>query len=387
MMRSIREAENFAADDGFRGNVLQAVRSRPCAAIGGARALFASLVILLIAGAAAANAQEKPIEIGVLALGPRYMPAWHCGQADYRVASVQSKSDTTPIYVHGLMDELRKLKYVEDRPENATTPGRRFVLHVRTGTLQQLRGHTRELAAKPVDMIVAVATAAVRVAQEETKGRNIPILMTGVSDPVKYGVVQSLARPGGVITGVSHQLVQGSAKRVEQFKEILPGLRELITIRTPGYTPSERSMDEVRDATSRLKIEVLDWTAKSRSDVQTLMEQVRHEPARGIMILPDSLIIANLDLVLETSLARRVPVFGIMEYMADWGAVAASGPSAFTAGSRVAGYVDKIVKGAKPGDLPVEPVDPEFVVNMKAAQCHGITVPLDVLSQADRVIR
>jgi putative ABC transport system substrate-binding protein len=76
-----------------------------------------------------------------------------------------------------------------------------------------------------------------------------------------------------------------------------------------------------------------------------------------------------------------------MDYMATWGAVAASGPSALQAGSRAAGYIDRIVKGAKPGDLPILPVDPEFVVNLKSAQCLGITVPLEVLSQADRVIR
>ena len=105
------------------------------------------------------------------------------------------------------------------------------------------------------------------------------------------------------------------------------------------------------------------------------------------MILPNSDIIANLDLLIETSLARRIPAFGVFDYMAAWGAVAANGPSAFDAGARLAWYIDKISKGARPGELAVEPVDPVFVINLKAAQCLGISVPLEVLSQANRVIR
>jgi len=250
-----------------------------------------------------------------------------------------------------------------------------------------LRVFAREFVAKPVDFIVAVATAAVQVAQQEAEGHRIPILMTGVTDPVRYGFVQSLARPGGFITGVSHQVVQGSAKRVELFKEMMPGLQRLITIRRPGYVPSEKSMEEIREAAARLKIELLDWTVKSRAELQALMAKVHYEPGLGIMVVPDSLIIANLDLVLETSLAQRVPAFGIMDYMAVWGAIAANGPSAYQAGARVAWYIDKIFKGANPGVLPIEPVDPQFVVNLKAAQCQGINIPLEVLSQADRVIR
>ena len=146
-------------------------------------------------------------------------------------------------------------------------------------------------------------------------------------------------------------------------------------------------MAEIREAADRLKIEVVDRTVASRQDLQDLMTNVRPEGDDGIMLVPDSDIIANLDLVIETSLAQRVATFGVFDYMAVWGAVAANGPSAYQAGTRVAWYLDKISKGAKPGDLPVEPVDPSFVVNLKAARCLGITVPLDVLSQADQVIK
>jgi putative tryptophan/tyrosine transport system substrate-binding protein len=351
-----------------------------------------SATYLIIAGLltsipAAGAGEEKRIEIGVLALGPRPVPIWHCGARDYQLSSVERPREAMPFYVLGLRDGLEKLKYVEDRPGNAGKSGRRFALDLRMGTLKEVRGYAREFVRKPVDMIVGVATLAVRVAQEETRDSSMPILMTGVSDPVGEGFVSSLARPGGSITGVSHQLVQGSGKRVELFRDMVPGLRRLITMRVPNYGPSEKSMEEIRAVADQLKIEVLDWSVTSREELQAALAGAQWEPGDGIMILPDSLIISNVDVILEASLERRVPAFGLQDFMADWGALGAYGPSAYQAGGRDAFYVDKISKGVKPGDLPVEPVDPTFVINLKAAECLGISLPLEVLHQADRVIR
>jgi putative ABC transport system substrate-binding protein len=292
-----------------------------------------------------------------------------------------------PFYVQGLLEGLEKLNYVENKPDNAGKPGRRFFLDLRMGTPQQVRSAAREFVRKPVDVIFAIATTSVRIAQEESKDHPIPILFPGISDPVGDGFVQSLARPGGLITGVSHQQVQGSAKRVEMFKEMLPGLQRLIAIHRPNYGPAEKSMAEIRAAADRLKIDVLDWTVNNREELKAKLAKVTRETADGFMILPDSLIITNLDLILETSLEQGVPTFGLQDFMADWGALGSYGPSAYQSGSRVAGYVDKISKGAKPGDLPVEPTDPTLVVNLKAATCLGVTLPLSVLQQADRVIR
>jgi ABC-type uncharacterized transport system substrate-binding protein len=347
---------------------------------------YAVAAAALLTCSAPAHAQ-KPLEIGVLALGPRNMPAWRCGPDAPRLAAAESRRETKPFYVTGLTDELEKLKYVENRQENAGKAGRRFALDLRMGTQAEVKGFAREFARKPVDVIVAVATTAVRAAQEETRDHPIPILFPGISDPIGDGFVQSLARPGGFITGVSHQQVQGSGKRVELFKEMVPGLRRLITIRRPGYGPAEKSMVEIREAADRLKIEVLDWTAGSRDELRAVLAQVRPDSADGIMILPDSFVITNLDLILEVSLEQRVPTFGLQDFMADWGALGAYGPSTYQAGGRIARYVDKIAKGAKPGDLPVEPIDPTLVVNLKAAECLGLSVPLPLLHQADRVIR
>ena len=311
-MRPVRGLENAEY-------IARTIR-RPRSHLAWSRVTITSIVaLLLLASRFAVYAADRPIRIGVLALGPRYVPVWHCGQAAYRPGSDELKQDTAPYYVRGLIEQLSKLNYVEERPENAGNPGRHFVLSFQTGTTQQLKEFTRKFVADRVDIIVAVATAAVQIAQQETQDHPTPILMTGVSDPVKYGFVQSLARPGGYITGVSHQVVQGSGKRVELFKEMLPGLKRMLTIRRPGYAPSERSLEEVRESANRLKIEIIDRATESRKDIQDVMTGIGSETVDGIMILPDSHIIANLDLVIEGSLAKRIPAFGVFDYMAGWG--------------------------------------------------------------------
>jgi putative ABC transport system substrate-binding protein len=379
-----KAAQAFDAIPGAFGAFCRRPRPRPHWRRGSVCLILAGLVL---AHSTPTAGQEKPLDIGVLALGPRPVPVWHCGPQSFQLASAERPRETMPFYVLGLRDELEKLKYVEDRPDNAGKPGRRFALDLRMGTVKEVKQYAREFVRRHVDMMVGVATVAVRAAQEESRDSGIPILMTGVSDPVGDGFVSSLARPGGNITGVSHQVVQGSGKRVEMFRDMVPGLRRLITMRQPAYRPSEKSLEEIRAVAKDLQIEVVDWNVTSREELQAALAGTRWEAGDGIMITPDSLVISNVDLILETSLAQRVPTFGLQDFMADWGALGAYGPSTYQAGGRDALYVDKISKGAKPGDLPVEPVDPTFVINLKAAACLGVSLPLEVLHQADRVIR
>ena len=348
---------------------------------------IAGALALLTLGGTPALAQEKPLRIGALFLGPRKMPVWHCGPRDPRQAAVEARADVMEPGILGLRDELERLGYVEDRPENKGKSGRRFVLDVRMGNLEAVRRFAQQFAQERVDLILATPTLPVRAAQEATRANPIPILFTAVSDPVRDGFAQSLSRPGGWITGVSTQLVQGSGKRVEVFKEMLPGLRRLLAIYQADFAVAQQSMTEMRRAASLLEISMLEKHVKSRADVQAVLADVRRDTVDGIVFPVDAVLVANADLVVERSLEQRVPAFGILDFMAEWGALGAYGPSPSQAGRRVAHYVDKIVKGAKPGDLPVEPLDPTFVVNLKAAACLGVTVPPTVLHQADRVIR
>ena len=383
-MMPSRAADAFGSDR-IRGSGSKLWSSSPCDQGIRPHTAICLAVTLLLTSLSPVEALE-PLKIGVLALGPRNLPRWNCDPIRNQQRTIERPTETMPFYVLGLLEQLKNLGYLEDRIENAGRPGRRFTVDVKMGTSKEVENLAREFVSpadpkKRMDIIVAVATAGAKAAQKETQEIPVPIVFPGISNPVGDGLVKSLAQPGGNITGVSHQQVQASAKRVELFKQMLPALQRLITIRWPNYEPSEDSIVEVRAAAERLKIDILDWTVTTREELQELLKKVRKETADGIMILPDSLVISNLDLVLETSLEQRVPTFGLQDFMADWGALAAYGPSSYKAGVQVAHYVDKIAKGVPPGDIPVEPLDPIIVINKKTAACLGISIPQEVMGQ------
>jgi putative ABC transport system substrate-binding protein len=348
---------------------------------------MAGALALLMVGGPPAAAQEKPLRIGALFLGPRKLPVWHCGPRDPRPSAPEARADAMDPSVLGFRDELEKLGYVEDRPDTREKAGRRFALDIRQGNLEAVRRFAQQFAQERVDLILAFPTLPVRAAQEATRASPIPILFTAVSDPVRDGFAQSLSRPGGSITGISTQLIQGSGKRVEVFKEMVPRLRRLLALYQADFAVAQQSLVEMRKAALQVEVALVEKHVKNRAEVQAALADVRRDTVDGIVFPVDAVLVANADLVVEKSLEQRVPAFGILDFLAEWGALGAYGPSPYQAGRRAAHYADKIFKGTRAGDLPVEPLDPTFVVNLKAAACLGVTVPPTVLHQADRVIR
>jgi putative ABC transport system substrate-binding protein len=348
---------------------------------------MAGALALLMVGGPPAAAQEKPLRIGALFLGPRKMPVWHCGPRDPRPPAPEARADAMDPSVLGFRDELEKLGYVEDRPDTRERAGRRFALDIRQGNLEAVRRFAQQFAQERVDLILAITTMPARAAQEATRASPIPVVFTAVSDPVGEGFARSLARPGGSITGISTQLIQGSGKRVEVFKEMVPRLRRLLALYQADFAVAQQSLAEMRKAALQVEVSLVEKHVKNRAEVQAALADVRRDTVDGIVFPVDAVLVANADLVVEKSLEQRVPAFGILDFLAEWGALGAYGPSPYQAGRRAAHYADKIFKGTRAGDLPVEPLDPTFVVNLKAAACLGVTVPPTVLHQADRVIR
>ncbi len=354
-------------------------KARGAQARGRSPAPVVGAIALLLIGSLSAAAQQKPLRIGVLAPGPRRPPTVRCIPLDDRQG--------TPPYVKGLRKELQELGYVEDLPGTQGKPGRRFILDIREGDAEAVKRFAREFAQDQVDLILAISTSSVRAAKEATQASPIPILFPNISDPVGDGFAISLGRPGGFITGVSHQMVQESEKRLERIKELLPGLRRVLIISRATYQPAQRSIGAMRKTAARLHVKLEEKHIKSREDLQAVLAGVRRETVDGIVIPPDPGVIPNANLLLEVGFQRGVPVFGPLDYLADWGALATYGPPHDEAGRRAAKYVDKIVKGEKPGDLPIDHVDPVLVVNLKAAKCLELSLDPAVLSQADRVIQ
>jgi putative ABC transport system substrate-binding protein len=228
-----------------------------------------------------------------------------------------------------------------------------------------------ELVRLPVDVIVAGGSRAIRAAQHAT--RTIPIVMAGTSDPVVAGFVVSLARPEGNITGVSDQSAELPGKRLEILQETVPQRVRIAVLANPTSSYHASWMDSLNGA------DTLDpaFAAMTRAG------------AEALLVLPDATLIDSLGgRIADLAAQHRLPAIYAWRRDVDAGGLMAYGPNPRDTQRRAAIYVDKILKGAKPGDLPVEqPTTFELVINLKTAQALGLTIPPTLLLQATEVIR
>ena len=278
---------------------------------------------------------------------------------------------------------LRELGYIEGQnivTEYRYADGKSDVYPERAADLVRLN----------VDIIiVAGGSGAVRAVKNATK--TIPIVMVGPGlDPVEAGLVESLARPGGNITGVTNIVTELGGKRLELLKEVVPRLSRVGVIYNPAIRSNVFELKEVLPASARgLSLTIKSWEKKEADDFEKVFAALSKERPDGLYLLTGtSRTDANRKRIVSLALKNRLPsihansdavdVGGLMSYAADQ-------PYSYR---RVATYVDKILKGAKPADLPVEqPAKFELVINLKTAKQIGLTIPPNVLARADRVIR
>jgi putative ABC transport system substrate-binding protein len=238
-----------------------------------------------------------------------------------------------------------------------------------------------------VDVIVTGGTTATRAAKEATV--TIPIVMTQDPDPVGSGFVASLARPGGNITGLSNLSPELSGKRLELLKEIVPKLSRVAVFGTSTQPGNAQVLREVELAAKTLGVEVQYLDVLVPKDIETGFRTAGKERAHAVLILVAGLVANSqrektVDLVVKS---RLPAIYNLPGYM-EAGGLMFYGVNILDLDRRAATYIDKILKGAKPGDLPVEqPTKFELVINLKAAKQIGLTIPPHVLARADRVIR
>jgi putative ABC transport system substrate-binding protein len=253
------------------------------------------------------------------------------------------------------------------------------------GKPERLLELATELVRLKVDVIVTNGGNPITAAQKSTK--TIPIVMAVVGDPVANGFVASLARPGGNITGLSILSPELSGKRLELLKEVVPGLSRVSVLKEPKS--HDQAWKVVWNAAPplQLKLQPLDW--QGPEDLPRLFEAAKKNRAQALLTLPHPLF--NRDyrtLIVELAAKNRLPaMYGGTEFL-EVGGLMGYGPDISDNFRRAATYVDKILKGAKPADLPVEqPTKFEFVINLKMAKQIGLTIPPNVLARADRVIK
>ncbi len=253
------------------------------------------------------------------------------------------------------------------------------------GRYDRLPDLAADLVRLKVDVIVATVSPAALAAQKAT--RAIPIVIAAAGDPVALGLVESLARPGGNITGLSQMGPQVTGKRLELLKEMVPKLSRVAVLWNPQGAVATLYWKEIQLPARQLGVQLHSLEVRSPNDFDNAFEEATRAGAGALFIIPDPVTVTNLKRIADLATKSRLPsIFHIAEF-ADAGGLVAYGPDRADMFRRAATFVDKILKGAKPGDLPVEqPTKFELVINMKTAKASGITIPQSVLFRADRVI-
>ena len=255
------------------------------------------------------------------------------------------------------------------------------------GKVDRLPALAEELVRLRVDVMVAGATPVIQAAKNATS--TIPIVMSSAADPLGAGLVASLARPGGNITGMSHMHPDLAGKRLELLKELLPKLSRVAFL---GYASGEASsvfVNEAQDAAHSFKIAFQSRVLRGPDEIENAFSAMAKNRPGALIIQPT--LIAPLGYgrrIAEHAINHRLPTVSDGFGFAEAGGLMFYGPDTATMHRRAAVYVDKILKGAKPADLPVEqPTKFEFVINLKTAKQIGITIPPNVLARADKVIQ
>jgi ABC-type uncharacterized transport system substrate-binding protein len=245
-----------------------------------------------------------------------------------------------------------------------------------------------ELVRLKVDIIVLSGGGAlIRAAKSATK--TIPIVMVGAGvDPVGEGFIESLSRPGGNVTGLTHLTSELGGKRLELLKEAVPKVGRVAVLYEPGDRNNELELKEVQIAAGALKLTIQPWEVRAADDFETVFPELNKQPPDGFYVLGGALMSANQKRTITFALNSRLPSIYQSKEAVEAGGLMSYRGDQMEIYRRVAYFVDRILKGAKPADLPVErPMKFELVFNLKTAKQIGITIPQSLLYRADKVIQ
>jgi putative ABC transport system substrate-binding protein len=309
------------------------------------------------------------------------MPRTGTAQGAARVIRVgwltaQQASSLVP-YVDAMRTALADLGYVE---------GHNLVIEFRYGddVIERVPELAAELVRLPVDLIVAQGAAAFEI---RGLGLPIPVVFSMSADPVSAGFADSLARPRGNMTGVTLMAVEFNGKRLELLQEIVPDLRRVAIVGNPEHPGAhlERAFSEETARRLGLAIEYL--PTRTRDELTSVLSAISAHPPQAMSLLADGFAIQNRQTIIDFAMRHRAPLISGWPIFARSGAVCTYGPRLTESYGRLAYYIDRILKGAKPDDLPIErPTKFEFVINLRTAKALGLTIPPSLLVRADEVI-
>jgi putative ABC transport system substrate-binding protein len=276
-----------------------------------------------------------------------------------------------------LWSGLAELGYVE---------GKNLDFEVRSaeGAYERLRPLAEELVGLKVDLIVAVGTPAAQAAKSATG--SIPVVVVGAGDPVASGLVASLARPGGNLTGTSNISPPLILKRLELLKEALPATRRAALLMNPANPAQRLSLEAMHRAGQQLNVEVHEFPARNGEEIRAGFPRIAREGVEALVVANDSILIANAGAIARHALEQRIPSAGNKEYTYQGGLIGYGSIEDVYRHSAI--YIDKILKGANPADLPIEqPSKFEVILNVKTAREMRLALAPAFLARADRVIQ
>jgi len=295
-----------------------------------------------------------------------------------RIGYLAGNLAATPHRPEAFRQALRDLGYVE---------GRNVVIEYRDaeGKSERLPALAAELVALKVDVIVAAGTPAALAAKQAT--RTVPIVFAAVFDPVTSGLVSSLAHPGGHVTGLTVLGPGLAAKRLELLKEAVPNMSRVVFLWNPANPDQKFSLNEVQAGARALGVTLHSVEARSREELEQAFAMMKQSRPSALLMTADGVHQRYIGRIVAFTSETRLPAMYQLKEAVDRGGLMSYGASLPDLGRRAASYIDKILKGAKPADLPVEqPTKFELVINLKTAKALGLTIPPSVLGRADQII-
>jgi len=296
-----------------------------------------------------------------------------------RIGFLASSAERAQSRLAAFQQELRELGYME---------GKNLVIEQRyaAGDFARLPDLAADLVRLHVDVILTAGAPAAHAAQQSTI--TIPIVMGNAADPVGTGLVASLARPGGNITGLSDFNLGVVTKRLELLKEIVPSASRVAVLLNPANPTNPLQLQEIQAVAPALGVTLLSFEAKEANDIDRAFTAMHKERVEALIVFGDPMFGTHLRLIVDLAAQSRLPASYGGRDSVDAGGLMSYGTNFSDLFRRAATYVDKILKGAKPADLPIEqPMKFELVINLKTAQALGLTIPPTLLFQADEVIR
>jgi ABC-type uncharacterized transport system substrate-binding protein len=314
--------------------------------------------------------------IGVLGVAAASWPIGARAQKSAKVPRIGILDDA-PIWDH-FRQGLRDLGYIDG--QNIA-----FEYRFAEGQPDRLVTAASDLARLPVDIIVTAGSAATRAAQQATA--TIPIVMVSVGDPVRAGFVASLARPGGNVTGNTILGTEMSAKRLQLFKEVIPGLLRVAFLWNPNNLSHFAYLEEWRTVAPALGVKLIFVEVRSFDQLDSAFAAMMQEHPDGLLVTADSFHMSHIGWIIDFVAKNRLPAMYIVKENVIAGGLMSYGPNQPDLYRRGAEYVHKILQGTKPTDLPVEqPTKFEMVINLKTAKAMNLTIPPTLLATADEVI-